>query len=107
MATAPGERPSANLRPLLDIVRKLNSETDVGKLLELVLEVMVKSCKASRGTLFLFKGKGVQSKSWLDQTGRGFTVADRRQLVFTVREVRDTRRKVVWADAGKDAALEA
>lgn len=107
MATGPGEKTSTDLRPLLDVVRKLNSETGLRKLLELVLEVMLQSCNGRRGTLFLFKGKGALSRSSIDRTGRGFRVADRRVLVGTVRLIRDTGRRIVSADARTDVNLKA
>ena len=93
---------STTLRPLMDIVRRLNSETDTRKLMNLVLAELVRGCNARRGNLIIYKGSKAREKCALDLTGQDRRTADRKILLKAIRGVRKSGRKIVRTDVTRD-----
>ena len=67
----PSNDPLAGLRPVFDVVKKINSEPDIRKLLGVILETTIQLCNAKRGTLVLFKGDKERARLSRDGKGRG------------------------------------
>src|ERR1043166_2654570 len=61
--------PLPGLPPLFGVVKKINSESDTRKLLDIILETTIQLSNAKRGTLVLFKGD--KERARLSRDGRG------------------------------------
>ena len=92
---------STTLRPLMDIVRRLNSETDTRKLIDLVLAELIRGCNGRRGNLIIYKGSKAREKSALNLTGQDLRTEDRRIMVKAIRSVRESGRRIVRTDVSK------
>ena len=96
---------NATLRPLMDIVRRLNSETDTRKLIDLVLTELVRGCNARRGNLIIYKGTKAKEKSAVNLTGLDLRTADRRILLKAVRGVMENGRRICRTDVGRSGKV--
>jgi len=57
------------LRPVLDIVRKINAELSLRDVLKQILDTMVQSCNARRGTIVVFRHGKYKAKLSRDRAG--------------------------------------
>lgn len=94
-----------DILPLLRLVQKLNTELDLPRLLNTILEAMVTACRAGRGAIMIFSGEKAEARFTLDRTGAGFRVADRRLLLSVVNVVHETGRRILSSDAASDPDL--
>jgi hypothetical protein len=46
-----------HLKPIFDIIKKINSELNLRNLITLILDTMIEYCNAQRGTLVIFEGE--------------------------------------------------
>ena len=60
---SPAERlDSLNLRPILDVVKRINSERNLRRLVTMILDTAIEFSNATRGTLAIFKDKSFNAE---------------------------------------------
>src|SRR5579862_6459422 len=69
--SASADRPDAlNYRPILDVVKQINSERNLRRLVTMILDTAIEFSNASRGTLAIFKETSFNAEL-SRQAGRG------------------------------------
>ena len=69
--SSPEERTEPlNYRPILDVVKKINSERNLRRLVTMILDTAIELCNATRGTLAIFKETSFNAEL-SRQAGRG------------------------------------
>jgi diguanylate cyclase (GGDEF)-like protein len=97
--------PLAGLRPVFDVVKKINSELDLRKLLGIILETMIGLCNARRGTIVIFKRDGERARLSRDGAGRELGPEEMGVSTTVVKKVRETGKPVLAADAQNDGQI--
>ena len=97
--------PLAGLRPVFDVVRKINSELDIKKLLGIILETTIGVCNAQRGTIVIFKGDKERTRLSRDGAGRELGPEEMGVSTTVLRKVRETGKPVLAADARNDGQI--
>lgn len=97
--------PLAGLRPVFDVVKKINSETDLRKLLGVILETTIQLCNARRGTIVTFQGEKERARLARDVSGRELAPGETGVSTTVVERVRLTGKPVLTADARNDGNL--
>ncbi|MHC4606358.1 MAG: sensor domain-containing diguanylate cyclase [Planctomycetota bacterium] len=96
------ERSVAKFRPMFEIIKKINSELNLRKLITLILDTMIEYCNAERGTLVIFEG----SRFKIELSRNTEKTPPRKEdlgLSRTVlKRVRETGKKIVTDDARSD-----
>jgi diguanylate cyclase (GGDEF)-like protein len=103
---ATGERPGPlNLRPILDVVKRINSERNLRRLVTMILDTAVEFSNASRGTLAIFKGDSFNAE--LSRSGSGGEIdhSEIPSLAAVLRRVQKTGKAVVVEDVRLDIGL--
>jgi diguanylate cyclase (GGDEF)-like protein len=95
----------AALRPVLDVIKKINTELNLRKLITMILDTMIEFCNAQRGTIVIFEGDRFKIELSRDRSRqelpRGEVGVSRTVLKF----VRDHGKRVVAEDASVDPRL--
>ena len=97
--------PLAGLRPVFDVVKKINSESDTRKLLGIILETTIQLSNAKRGTLVLFKGDKERARLSRDGRGRDLRTDEMGVSTTVLQKVRQSGRTILSADAQNDGAI--
>lgn len=87
------------LRPILDMIKKINSELNLRKLLTTIVDTMIESCNAQRGTIVIFDGDKFKveiSRNRQHQDLKRFEMGISRTVL---KAVRDKGRMIVLDDA--------
>jgi diguanylate cyclase (GGDEF)-like protein len=95
--------PLSGLRPVFDVVKKINSETDIRKLLGIILETMIGLCNAKRGTIVIFKKEGERTRLSRDQSGRALGKEEMGVSTTLLDRIRTQGKTILVADARNDA----
>ncbi len=95
----------AELRPVLEVLKKINTERHLRRLLTLVLDRMMDFCGARRGLIGIFKGAQFRSQLSRDRSGKPLGPADVAGFQSVLKSVRDHGRKVLSGNARKDPQL--
>lgn len=88
-----------NLRPILDIIKKINSELNLRKLITIILDTMIEYCNAQRGTILIFEGEKFKveiARNKKKQDLKRFQMGLSRTVL---RQVRDKGQMIVLKDA--------
>lgn len=87
------------LRPILDMIKKINSELNLRKLLTTIVDTMIESCNAERGTIVIFDGDRFKveiSRHKQKQDLKRFEMGISRTVL---KQIRDQGRMIVIDDA--------
>ncbi len=87
------------LRPILDMIKKINSELNLRKLLTTIVDTMIESCNAQRGTIVIFDGDRFKveiSRNRQKQDLKRFEMGISRTVL---RQLRDAGKRIVLDDA--------
>jgi len=95
----------AELRRILGVVKKINLEPSVRKLLGVILDTMIGLSNARRGTIALFKGPKVKTKLSLDHTGRRLRPEELGVSSTVLERVREKGKPILSADARNDGKI--
>lgn len=93
------------LRPILEVIKKINTELNLRKLITMILDTMIEFCNAERGTLVLFDGQKFKVEISRDRTRQELQRFDMGVSRTVLALVRDHGRRVVSGDAQKDPQL--
>src|SRR5262245_53685521 len=108
MQTAPkrsssGERPgNLNLRPILDVVKKISSERNLRRLVTMILDTAIEFANASRGTIAIFKEQSFNAE--LSRTAGGGEIkhSEIPSLAAVLKRVHKTGKTVIVDDVRED-----
>jgi len=94
-----------NYRPILDVVKQINSERNLRRLVTMILDTAIEFSNATRGTLASFKEKSFNAEL-SRQAGRGdIKHGDISSLAPLLNRVRTTGQMVVVDDLSRDIDL--
>ncbi len=97
--------PLAGLRPVFDVVKKINSELDLRKLLGIILDTTIGLCNACRGTIVIFKGEKEKARLARDRSGRALGPDETGVSSTVVQRVRLSGKPILSADARNDGNI--
>ncbi len=94
-----------SMRPIFEVIKKINSELDLRRLMTMILDTMLEYCNAARGTIVVFEGEKFKievSRNRDREDLKRFEMGISRTVLKAVRE---KGRKIVADDAQRDPAL--
>jgi diguanylate cyclase (GGDEF)-like protein len=94
-----------NLRPILDIVKNINTERNLRKLVTMILDTMIEYCNAERGTFAFFKGDSFNAE--LSRDNARTEVRHSPILGNVLRRVSDLGKAILIDDVRRDSQLQA
>ena len=97
--------PLAGLRPVFDVVKKINSELDLRKLLGLILQTTIELCNARRGSLVLFAKDREKARLSRDRAGRELSPEESAVSSTVLDRVRRSGKPIVSGDATNSGAI--
>lgn len=97
--------PLDGLRPVFDVVKKINSELDLRKLLGLILQTTIELCNARRGSLVLFAKEGEKARLSRDRAGRELSPEESAVSTTVLAKVRRDGKVILAADAANSGAI--
>ncbi len=93
------------LRPVLEVIKKINSELNLRKLISTILDTMIEFCNAERGTIVVFEGERFKIELSRDRRKEDLKREDMGISAGILKIVRDKGRKIVADDAQQDPEL--
>jgi transcriptional regulator with GAF, ATPase, and Fis domain len=111
MQTAPkrtpaGERPgNLNLRPILEVVKKINSERNLRRLVTMILDTAIEFSNATRGTIAIFKEQSFNAELSRTVSGGEIKHSEIPSLAPVLKRVHKTGKSVIIDDIREDEAL--
>lgn len=97
--------PLSGLRPVFDVVKLINSELDLRKLLDLILERTIGLCAAERGLIVTFRKDKERARLSRDRAGRRVEAEELPLVTAVLQRVRSTGKAVLSADARNDGNI--
>jgi GGDEF domain-containing protein len=96
---------SLNLRPILDVVKKINSERNLRRLVTMILDTAIEFSNASRGTIAIFKGDSFNAELSRHRTRGEIKHAEIPALGAVLKRVHADGTAVLVQDVREDSAL--
>jgi len=93
------------LRPVLEVIKKINSELNLRKLITTILDTMIEFCNAERGTIVVFEGEKFKIELSRSRDKADLKRDDMGISRGILKLVRDKGRKIVAEDAQQDPDL--
>ncbi|HVE39678.1 MAG TPA: sensor domain-containing diguanylate cyclase [Planctomycetota bacterium] len=94
-----------NLRPILDVVKKINSERNLRRLINMILDTAVEFSNATRGTIAIFKGESFNAELSRHRTRGEINHSEIPQLAGVLRRVHKSGKELLVEDISEDAGL--
>ncbi len=104
VATA-DEASLAALRPVFEVIKKINSEQNIRKLLATILDVTLEFCNAQRGTVVLFERDGFKIELSRNREKQDLKPDEMGLSREILRRVRDTGRRITADQATEDPTI--
>src|SRR5258706_3866389 len=102
--TPPGDRPDLlKLRPILDVVKKINSERNLRRLVTMILDTAIEFSNATRGSLAIFKGESFNAELSRHVTRGEINHSEIPSLAAVLKRVHKTGEGLVVDDLNLDA----
>jgi len=102
----PNDRPeSFNLRPILDVVKRINSERNLRRLVTMILDTAIEFSNATRGTLAIFKDTSFNAELSRHVVRGEIKHGEIATLAPVLNRVRTTGKGVLVEDLGSDPDL--
>ena len=95
----------AGLRPILEVLKEMNSERNLRRLITMILDTMIRFCNAQRGSIGVLKGDRFNAELSRDRMGDEIPHSDLAALGTLLRIVSQTGEEVVIDDVRKDSRL--
>src|SRR5579872_2746045 len=106
MSGSKAERPRtfgvAGLRPILEVLKEMNSERNLRRLITMILDTMIRFSNAHRGSIGVLKGDRFNADLSRDRSGSEIPHSDLAALGALLRIVSQSGEIVVVEDAHKD-----
>ena len=94
-----------NLRPVFDVIKKINSELNLRKLITMILDTTIEFCNALRGTIMLFEGDKFKVEMSRDREKKELKRFEMGVSRTVLKLVRDHGKRIVAEDAQQDPHL--
>jgi diguanylate cyclase (GGDEF)-like protein len=94
-----------DLRPVFEVIKKINSELDLRSLTTLILDTMIEFCHAERGTIVVFEGDRFKVQLSRDREKKELKRVEIGVSRTVLRLVRETGKRVIAEDARQDPSL--
>ncbi len=94
-----------SLRPVLDVIKKINTELNLRKLITMILDTGIEFCNAERGTIVVFEGNTFKVELSRDREKRELRKIEMGVSRTVLKLVRDTGKRVIAEDARQDPSL--
>ncbi len=101
----PEETSLASMRPVLDVIKKINTELNLRKLITMILDTMIEFCNAQRGTIVVFEGDRFKVEISRDRSKRELKRFEMGISRTVLKLVRDHGKRVLAEDAQQDQSL--
>lgn len=95
----------AGLRPILEVLKEMNTERNLRRLITMILDTMIRFSNAHRGSIGVLKGDRFNAELSRDRMGDEIPHSDLSALGTILRIVSTTGEPVVVEDARKDERL--
>jgi diguanylate cyclase (GGDEF)-like protein len=95
----------SGLRPVLDVIKKINTELNLRKLITMILDTMIQFCNAQRGTIVVFEGDKFKIELSRDREKKDIKRTDIGMSRTVLKLVRDSGKRVLAEDAQRDPNL--
>jgi diguanylate cyclase (GGDEF)-like protein len=99
------EARALNLRPILEIVKRINSERNLRPLVELILDTMIEHANARRGAVAFFKDDRFNAELARGTDGKEISPTEIGPLGSVLKRVRDGEKAVSIDDTRRDAGV--
>jgi diguanylate cyclase (GGDEF)-like protein len=105
-AAAPAPPLVAGLHPILAVLKEMNSERNLRRLVSMILDTTIRFSNASRGSIALFKGDRFNAELARDRNGNEIDHADIAALGSVLKIVSDEGRSLIIHDARRDPRVQ-
>jgi diguanylate cyclase (GGDEF)-like protein len=108
--TASERRPSTDLglnslKPVLEVIKKINTELNLRKLITMILDTAIEFCNAQRGTIVVFEGEKFKIELSRDRQKNELKRLEMGVSRTVLKLVRDSGKRVIAEDARHDPTL--
>jgi len=104
-ATPSDRSGNLNLRPILDVVKKINSERNLRRLVTMILETAIEFSNATRGTVAVFKGESFNAELSRHRSRGEINHSEIPALATVLRRVHKTGKELLVEDISLDEGL--
>lgn len=103
---APSETRSAlNLHPILEVLKKINSERNLRRLVTMILDTVIRFSNATRGTVAIFKGRQFNAELSRHRTQGEIGHVEIPSLAAVFRRMTDEGKRILIEDIRQDSGL--
>ena len=95
----------SSLKPVLDVIKKINTELNLRKLITMILDTAVEFCNAQRGTIVVFEGEKFKIELSRDRQKNELKRLEMGVSRTVLKLVRDSGKRVIAEDARQDPTL--
>jgi len=94
-----------SLKPVLEVIKKINTELNLRKLITMILDTAIEFCNAQRGTIVVFEGDKFKIELSRDRSKNELKRLEMGVSRTVLKLVRDSGKRVIAEDARQDPTL--
>jgi diguanylate cyclase (GGDEF)-like protein len=94
-----------SLKPVLEVIKKINTELNLRKLITMILDTAIEFCNAQRGTIVVFEGEKFKIELSRDREKNELKRVEMGVSRTVLKLVRDSGKRVIAEDARQDPTL--
>jgi diguanylate cyclase (GGDEF)-like protein len=94
-----------HLRPVLEVIKKINSELNLRNLITMIVDTMIEMCRAERGVIVVFEADRFKIELSRDRQKRELPRGELGLSRTVLRLVRESGKRVIAEDARQDPSL--
>jgi len=94
-----------SLKPVLEVIKKINTELNLRKLITMILDTAIEFCNAQRGTIVVFEGERFKIELSRDREKHELKRLEMGVSRTVLKLVRDSGKRVIAEDARQDPTL--
>ena len=95
----------STLKPVLEVIKKINTELNLRKLITMILDTAIEFCNAQRGTIVVFEGEKFKIELSRDRQKHELKRLEMGVSRTVLKLVRDSGKRVIAEDARQDPTL--
>jgi diguanylate cyclase (GGDEF)-like protein len=95
----------SSLKPVLEVIKKINTELNLRKLITMILDTAIEFCNAQRGTIVVFEGEKFKIELSRDRQKHELKRLEMGVSRTVLKLVRDSGKRVIAEDARQDPTL--
>jgi GGDEF domain-containing protein/tetratricopeptide (TPR) repeat protein len=95
----------SSLKPVLEVIKKINTELNLRKLITMILDTAIEFCNAQRGTIVVFEGEKFKIELSRDREKHELKRLEMGVSRTVLKLVRDSGKRVIAEDARQDPTL--